>query len=471
MANKESRNQVLSSVLTQVSLLDQPLDDYYHRILLSDYIIDIILQFNGFLFSSLIYSVLSKACKKKYVKLYKLSEEEGGKVTESTGMLYCDIMDACRYQCVINGSITISDGARQFLDKYNTSFQLAQAGFTTDLIKVKGAVFTYWSGFFSTPTKGCLNYIREVAKNNPDIQTEWEHAIERDVKYWLDSKVYGDFYVLLERRDGTTMTDKKTKKVYLVVGMAQSVGELFPSNTLCWSTAPPQDMYFHGSLIGLLVNTTLVSFDGKTTYDGCVIGKSDPEPTNVKRLLKLYITAVERGEIISSLSPVISKVVIVPKALKASLSESTSRILAELAKTPSEINMTVNMQDPKEKSKLKTEGMEKDSYFVFRRHGYSEKTSPSHLLTVVTSTQGPLVVMVPTESITPSCEEYTNTLSTGVKNYRTHKKPLLTLVDATEQVEHLSEVLVDAGVLVEWYPPPSAGDYTTLYRIYTYSLV
>jgi len=277
---------------------------------------------------------------------------------------------------------------------------------------------------------------------------------------------------LLERRDGTIMIDKKTKKVYLVVGMAQSVGELFPSSTLCWNTAPFQDMYFHGSLIGLVVNTTLINFDGKITYDGCVIGKSDPKPTNVKRLLKLYITAVERGEIISSLPLVMNKAVIIPKALKASFSESTNKILAELAKTPSEINMTVNLQDPKERSKLKTEGMEKDSYFVFRRHGYSEKTNPNHLLTVMTSTQGPLIVMVPTENIIPSCEEYINILSMGIKNYRTHKKPLLILIDALEQVEHLSEVLVDVGILVEWYPPPSAGNYyITLYRIYTYSLI
>jgi hypothetical protein len=381
-------------------------------------------------------------------------------------------MDFCRYQCVYNGSIDVSNGAKKFLDQHNSSFQLNQAGYITDLIKIKGAMFTYWNGFVSTPTKGCLQSLCQYVKQNADIQVEWENAIENDVKYWLDSKVYGDFYVLFERRDGTIMIEKKTKKVYLVVGMAQSIGELFKSSKLCWNTTPFQDLYFHGSLIGLIVNTTLINFDGKITYDGCVLGKSNSKATNFKRLIKLYIAAADRGEIISSLPKVIKNTTVIAKAVKESFSEVTKKILKQLVNIPSELNMgIVSMLEPKERSELKTLAMEEDSYFVFRRHGYTEETNPEHLVTVMTSSQGALVAMIPTVNLIPSVEEYIYILSLGISNYRSQKKPLLILIDALEQVDHFREVLLDHGIniMVEWYPPPSAGNNIIILSItYTY---
>lgn len=406
--------------------------DYYNQIFLSDIIMNKIIKFCGLMDSVLCYSVTSKGCRMKFIRLERINHEEGGVLIESSARLFSDIMNMARRSCIETGNVTISKEAMKFLSKRNNTFELSHAGLFEDLMMIKGSMFSHWNGFPHSPTKGVLNSLCETAKLNPDICDIWEEAIDSEVKYWKDSKIYGDFHILFERRDGTIMIENETKNVYLVLGISQSIGELFFASkraNLCNRTATYKDLYWTGSVIGLQVTTTLINFDGRITYDGSIMETRSSKIFNVRQLLKIYKEAADKGTIITALPKHLeSPAVAVPSPDVSSFSEDTKKILKEIMETPCDGS---------------------DSFFVFRRHGYSEKLNPQHGITVM----GPGGAILPyscTIKLIPSIEEYIELLSNAI--YLNNKrKPVLLLVDAIEQVENLKNILVDYGIKVKWY--------------------
>jgi len=413
--------------------------DYYTQIFLSDVIMNKIIKFCGLIDSLLSYSVTSKGCRMKFIRLERINHEEGGILLESSGRLFSDIMNIARLSCVETGNVTISKEAKKFLSKVNNTFELSHAGLHEDLMMIKGSMFSHWNGFPHTPTLGVLHSLCETAKLNPEFCDIWEAAIDSEVKYWKDSKIFSDFHVLFERRDGTILIENETKKVYLVLGISQSIGELFYSSkraNLCFRNAAYQDLFWTGSVIGQKVTTTLINFDGRITYDGSIMETRSSKSLNLRQLLKIYKEAADKGAIISSLPKHLeSPAVAVPSPDVSNFPEDIKKMLKEIMITPSD---------------------RIESFFVFRRHGYTEKLNPLHGITVM-GLGGAILPYSSTINLVPSVEEYISLLSRAIY-FNNKKKPGLLLVDALEQVENLKNILIDYGINVKWYTPPDLAE-------------
>jgi len=374
------------------------------------------------------------------------------------------------------GDVHLSKEAENFLQLGNSTFQLAHVGCNDDALNLIGGVFTYWDRFTITPNKGVLTYLKETAKLNPHLTTMWENAIDEDIQYWRDSRVTGDFYVLFERCDGTILIQYERNKanVYLVVGLAQSIGDLFCQGPgplhqkLCYNTAPFKDFYWTGSLIGQPVKATLLNFDGKITYDGnMIVGylQVDNYKRNLKRLLSSYIEAVNNNKIIKILPKILKTNNTTPAATPSSpspspnisISENSKKLLIQLKTVPESFVFTdKELRDTSIRSYLMGQ-----SNFVFRRHGYTEKENPNHLITVLSTLApgGLAIIRARTKKLVPSLDEYIELLMQAIKNSR-NMRPYCILIDSIEQVEAVKSMLKDfiPRIHVQYYPPPSAEE-------------
>lgn len=390
------------------------------------------------------------------------------KLEETSGRLFCELIEYGRSFTINSGVVKISREAEEIYEKTRNCLALRSHGYMKDLNTLNAAMYTYWKGTPGTPKRGAFKHLQQIAEANPSISETWSKALNADCKYWLSSRISGDFFVLFERVDGTVFISADYKHVYLVLGLAQTVGEIFQSPmplsrlgvTRCEipndsTTQKEFSFSFHGPIIGMRVATTLLPWEGKIVYDGLMIAKSKANPIELKNLQRLYIDAVDRDKLIWKL-PLIED----PSLLAASngAGGGNGSIVSQ-----DEIQAVRTALDSKLKkmasiSKYKSSGKGANDDFgiiwVFRRHGYNEKDNPDHLITVLTSAGGTMKEFYQTKKLLPSITEYVDLLYDIVRGV--DKKPQGIAIDAEEMIEPLREVLTAAtGVEVHYYPPPS----------------
>jgi len=169
-------------------------------------------------------------------------------------------LEMSRLRALDIGAVSISPAAEKVVrETLQPMIGLRQAGYNTDLMKLNAALYSVWGSIVASPTTGVFHVLKDDSSRCKDKMGEWFHNLMNDCLYWQSSRVYDDFIVLLERRDGTILVSKDYKKVYLVLGTAQSVGEVFYTQTLSHKKTVYQPPNFHGPILGLEVSITLLN--------------------------------------------------------------------------------------------------------------------------------------------------------------------------------------------------------------------
>ena len=380
--------------------------------------------------------VVSKYCLNQY-KSFLLVHKDGvinGKSEESSGRLLCSVLDIGRYASVDLCTVALSSKAQRIVRSVNDLGLLRRGDLYGDLIRLNGAMYSYWYSTPATPKSGVYHYMQECAAMNQSTIPEMSGALEADVKHWINDRVYGDFFVLVERRDGTILVSNDFQKVYLVLGLAQSIAEIIPGYTR-------KEYEVHGAFVKSKSSMTLLNWRGKVVYDGLMVSSMDTgKKSQWQKAVSAYINAVDSGSVISVINrtpivtePAAKPSVVVPKETVLRLQPAVEK----LKKVP-----------------MLPGGDACPSIWIFRRHGYSERENPSFAISIFSSTAGGVLVpYFEAKQLIPDAEDYMKLLEIGIA--ASGKKPSAVSIDEESMVEPMGEILRPAGIDVAFYPPPS----------------
>lgn len=416
----------------------------------------LLLPFLGLPDSLRIYAVLTRQCYKRALEFFIIHKKgvKNGKPEEESGRLFSTLLDGLRQSAFALSVTTISPQAQMVMKKYNGDlYYLRQHGMYGDLNRMNTAMYTHWNTTPSTPHHGVFQEFATRLTN--EIATK---ALDEDIQYWNSSRVYGEYIVLFDRPDGAILVTEDCKKVYLVLGLAQSLGENcnlgFRDRSFFKKPkyAPPA---LHGPLIGVIIYATLLNWQGMIVYDGLMMPTAMASQQKVKDALKAYAHSVECGTLITSLVKKSGSLTVIPKPDIDT--EEVRRLKLELFG---------ELEAIKRKRYRPKQG-EFDA-LIFRRFGYTEEENPNHLVTVLgpgVNTEFPF--FFPCQSLKPTAKEYVNLLTDVVKKIG---KPQVISVDEISALETLNAVLEGTGVTASFYAPPSEeestlNDYTNPHTI------
>ena len=452
----------------------------------------------------------------------------GAKLPERHGRTFSLCVDVLRWGCCALG-LNVGTGTDSALDKQlgrQCSLQDVQhlrergpEGMDA-LIRMNASAYTHFHTDCSgVAGSGVLNWLEGAAEERASSSGSWIAAVRRDCRHWKERRLYGSFYVLLQRADGTVLVEhteegeaaKAPPRVLLALGIAQSLGEIVgvglagpdPSHPVTQASggAPP------------LITCTLLPFRGAVVYDGLItLGSRLPAGVAVvgvqplrQRLLRLYTHAVDSGTLITSLgqpdtdaeAAAHAKATEAAAAAAAAVAAAAAAAAAAVAAaatsaapaggasggraapaTPCEFSS----RSTAIAAALARAPKEAELAFVFRRHGYSEAENPEHATTVMAShpsfAGGAYVLVggptpVPSDELEPTLDETARLLSRAVfesgagEDHMMHMMigqgpyafvgiaPATVSVDCAPLVGPLTQLLEGSGVGVSYYPPPS----------------
>lgn len=406
--------------------------------ILSDHkLLDVVISFLGLKESSFSFMSLNKLCLKQFLELF-LFHKDGvvkGHSLDTSGRLLSVILDTGRYACVNFHTVTLNTQASRFVRSVNDMHSLRTPAFYGELNKLNAGMYTFWNSMPSSHDYGVLKYLRECADLNEILFPGMIAAMDLDVKYWNNDRIYGDFFVLFERPDGTILVSNDCKKVYLVLGLADSIAKC-----VYQATGRVAKKYnLHGVNAGTVVSLTLLNWQGKIVYDGLICASSEkPSIKLTKKAIKAYIQAVDKGKLITSIS-----------RTPLPLTEAS-----KLKPAPS-VKMLLKLKSSLDKLKAMSEmkGIG-PTMWVFRRHGYTPRENPNNMISIISSGSGLVVDAFNTKALIPNIEEYIQLLMMGCQAVGSRRPPMI-MIDAIEMVGPMKEILTGTGVIVEYYAPPS----------------
>jgi hypothetical protein len=373
----------------------------------------------------------------------RAAEVKRAKPLEESARRYCHIFDVARYLMFLSNVVKVSSQAREAVRLTGTIHALrTSTDLMTDLHALNEGVFAFWHSLPSDPSHGIFHHLqKQIEKEGDQACIE---ALNKDCVYWESSRVHGTFIVLFDRPDGTILVSQDLKRVYLVLGLEQTIGTvtnfIHGAKGNIVKGAPFKAPKFHARLLGSRITTTLVNWENKIVYDGLITSHSAPKPRIIQRALQAYIHAVDTKTLIVSLDKKQPSV-----ATKYRGFESQSeyeRVLAELRPMLEEIEA------------LPPAGaVENAPSWVALRNGYTEQENPDHVM-LLTARGKLLHPEVRLAEITPSVKEYIELLYTATteKGY----KPECLAIDAESRLDMMRAILETAtGIRVTYFPPPS----------------
>lgn len=308
---------------------------------------------------------------------------------------------------------------------------------------------------------------------------------QNELQAWPRERVTDQFYLAAEATDGAAlMVDSRLEKVYLVVGISQSIGDLVRAS---------------GRDLPATFRLTLLPFMDQIVYDGSIMGSPfPPDPSFREKLAATVESAQAAGSIIrrlpkASSAPLLGKRVVL-SGLKAkpelngafgsalafdevkgryqvALDSGVSVLLkgTNLAEAPQPAGSKVGDGLTLEQREIQAAISQKqttsqvgDQCFVLRRFGYTEAENPEHMFAVMAGGSGP----IPTHSgemfhksqsleftVDEALQAFSSALESG--HWGGKGKPEMLAVDVQGTVDRLKEILGPAGVEVGYYPPPS----------------
>lgn len=174
------------------------------------------------------------------------------------------------------------------------------------LFHINEAMHRFWNQLPHSPKIGMsqamLNYIE---KKGPGTQATSIAAYHRDVKYWGTSRVFGEFFVLFNRPDGTIFVSKDYSKVYLVLCLTAADSEEGPGMVTGEMSEELATTIVHGEVQTRLAYGTLLNWDGVIVQDGIMqerkLGNRCAEWIEWILALRAYQHAVDTNTLITSL--------------------------------------------------------------------------------------------------------------------------------------------------------------------------
>lgn len=169
-----------------------------------------IFEFLGFKESTRSFCKANKLCQRKYIDFYtttKLNSQPTAKLIEKEGRMICGILDALKWAVLDLGLAQLSPQAMSVVKDMNDLHALRGMGLYGDLVKLNVYTYSYWHR--AAAAAGVFSWLLEAVKINPELKV----PVERDVQYWKDSRVSGDFFLLFDREDGSVLVSTDLKKV------------------------------------------------------------------------------------------------------------------------------------------------------------------------------------------------------------------------------------------------------------------
>lgn len=182
------------------------------NILESDVILTVI-QFIGIKDATRSFCRVNKLCQRKYREAYtttKLNAKPIAKLVESEGRKICEILDALRWAVLDLQLAKLSPAAARVVHNMNDLQSLRGMGLHEDLGRLNMYVYSYWHK--GAASAGVFQWLKDAVKINPHLT--WKASVEQDVQYWKDSRVFGDFFILFDREDGTVLVSTDFLKVF-----------------------------------------------------------------------------------------------------------------------------------------------------------------------------------------------------------------------------------------------------------------
>jgi hypothetical protein len=406
-------------------------------------LIDSIIEYLGLQDSIQRLSLLSKISNNKVINHYLIHKKdvEEAKPLERSGMRLCHLLEVARFLALNLHVVAVSEGARRLVEKSNSLAGLRHPQYMQDLAFLNAGIYTYWDTTPADPQHGLYDHLKDyVEQNDAPHDKDIVKAVKKDCQYWKTSRIHGSFIVLLERPDGTILVSQDCKQVYLVLGQAQSLGEVanfIYRNGMPAKGTPYSSPKFHSRLIGSRILTTLINWEDKIVYDGLLHPEEQPEKSTVRKALQAYIQAVNKKTLMVTL---VKKKVDTPKVEVFSSGEF-DRVKTEYRHVLDEMKTFPTIP----------------SMWVVRRYGYTEKENPNHLVTLLSSPQGEcLVPMYQTKELIPSVQEYITLFHEAMVKAR--HKPQQVAIDADVRVDMIRSLFQLADIKVGYYPPPSAEE-------------
>lgn len=350
------------------------------------------------------------------------------------------LLDYLRYWILKAGLGHVSKETRAIVKKPKDMYLLRHSGLMEDLLSLNASVYSYWDSSPAAPDEGCVNWVEECLEQIVGGTPHDRHmkaCFYRDVIYFKEERVFNHFMLLFDTPGGAILVEKGFKNVYRVLGIRDTIGYVVGARD-------PFSCY--SRILGVDIITTLLPWNGDIVYDGLVACGSTVTKGDVKKAIRAYVDAVDRGTLITSFSRTIKKVGMTQK-LRNKKSNSYS------GPSPDRLKVTLSIQlDCLTAIPLKPS----EVMWVFRRHGYTEQTNPMHGVSVISSSGGGdvLVPFVTLNALAPTVEEYVHLLMDACRQCN-NRRPVAVAVDDLPIVEPLREVLSSTGVVVHYYPPPS----------------
>jgi len=190
--------------------------------------------------------------------------------------------------------------------------------------------------------------------------------------------------------------------------------------------------------VGKKISTTLLNWHGVVVYDGLLSVVQDTLPA--KKMLKLkraYLRALDTKTLITHLTTT---------PIEEKLEEPASKARAQ----PTEASMRL-LRPTIDRLRLAPSAPD-GTMWVFRRHGYTQRTNPYFLVSVLAGAM-PVLPFQKLPQLVPTVEDIVNLMGQALD--AVGRKPQAIGVDAEEIVEATRSVLESTGVYVGYYPPPS----------------
>ncbi len=371
-----------------------------------------------------------------------VEEVSGGTLQGDSQVKILYLLDVAKNFVYVLDLIGLSPQAKLALAESDGDLRvlLSSEDLILDFFRINVAAYSNWEGTASTPYQGIFHYVLAYIESNKAAKDFLYKDFLEDCPYWNSSKVFGDFIVLMERPDGTILVSVDYSKVYLVVGLVNSVASVSGA-----------DYYFpkiHGRISSILITTVLLNWQNKIVYDGFLSPGEAVSDETLEKAFQAYLNALNTGTLITNLPKnEATAAQVKPFMLNEEEYESYRlRYLLEL--------QSINLKPSIEGFDINNPFALKEviqHYVVYRRLGYTEEETPQHLLAALLGSE--LVGSLIMESATPIIEEYIQL----TQNYCDDegRKPAVIAIDYLPHFEMFRRLMGDVNIHVSYYPPAS----------------
>ena len=296
---------------------------------------------------------------------------------DQEGRAFSYVLDHLRFEILQASLGNVSSEAKRIVKEPGDLYLLRHGGLMNDLMSLNAAVYSYWDTTPSRPNEGIIHWMEasvEASSTNttlPPLSRYINTAFYRDVRHFKDDRIYGNFIFIFDTFSGSILVEMKTKKVYKVLGIRDSIGALVGERK-------PFQMF--SAVIGAELVMTILPWNGDIVYDGLMAcKKSKVSPDILKQAIRMYVNAVDNGNLIVTLPRLSSSA---PSSSSSSRNRLGSKKAVYSGPSPESLKITLSIELDSIKS-LPTD--DREFMWVFRRHGYTERENPDHLVTVLSS--------------------------------------------------------------------------------------